>query len=79
MHFDEESVRFVLLLKIVNFKRNCSFESFSSGERLPIYNFLFVCSKNCSNAVKKKTFDQNILEEDMRICLTSVQELAPVT
>ena len=36
VHLNDEIVSYVLLLKIVNFKLNCSFESFSSGERLSI-------------------------------------------
>ena len=65
MYIDEEVISYVLLLKIVNFILNCSLGSFSSGERLPIYNFFLVCSKNCLNAVLEKKFEQDILEEDM--------------
>ena len=79
VYFDQEIISCVLLLKIVNFILNCSFESFPSGKRLSIYNFLLVCFKNCFNAVKKKKIEPKILEEGMRIWLTSVQELTPIT
>ena len=67
MHFDEESVRFVLLLKIVNFKLNCV-----RSKVLPLVKdsqfrtFSLFAPRIVSMRFEKK-FYQNILEEDTGI------------
>ena len=53
MHFDDEITSHVLLLKIVNFKLNCSFESFSTGETLSL-EFSPCLLQELFNAVLKK-------------------------
>ena len=59
MHFDDEIISHVLLLKIVNFKLNCSFESFSTFMILSLFALIVVSMQFL------KKFDQNILEEDL--------------
>ena len=59
MHFDDEITSHVLLLKIVNFKLNCSFESFSTFMIFSLFALIVVSMQFL------KKFDQNILEEDL--------------
>ena len=59
MHFDDEIISQVLLLKIVNFKLNCSFESFSTFMIFSLFALIVVSMQFL------KKFDQNILEEDL--------------
>ena len=79
VHLNDEIVSYVLLLKIGNFKLNCSFESVSIREKTLNLDLFPSLLQELFQCGLKTKFEQNILEEDMRIWLTSVQELTPVT